>query len=282
MNGWHDITGMPVAPGALFGLMGIVNVTPDSFFDGAKHNTPEAAASQAAALLEAGAAIIDIGAESTRPGAITIDAETEIARLLPSLDAVRAANPGSVISVDTRKARVAAAAIEHGASIVNDVSGLGHDPAMLETLAAYRPGYVLTHSAGEPENMQRNPQYKNVLDSVKFFFERGLTILSAAGIPENRIILDPGIGFGKTHVQNMSLLRNIETFMVFGRPLLVGLSMKSMFGKFGLEVSDRTEATAIAIALLMQKGVQWHRAHHVASARMACSLALALGAQDNS
>ncbi|GFH63065.1 MAG: dihydropteroate synthase [Candidatus Desulfovibrio kirbyi] len=257
--------------------MGIVNVTPDSFYDGAPHAAVEDRVAHALRLLDQGADILDVGAESSRPGAVELAPTEELSRLLPVLLAIRHNAPGAVVSVDTYHAETAAAALSLGASVINDISACAFDPALLDILAQYKPGYVLTHSQGRPWDMQRDPRYKNVRSEVMTFFERSLTRFVRAGMPEDRIVLDPGIGFGKTLSHTMELLAHPEDWLAFGRPVLMGLSMKSMFGGlFGLAPDARGVSTQVTTALLWDRGVFWHRVHEVAGARHSLTLAAAL------
>lgn len=266
---------MPVPKAGSFGLMGILNVTPDSFYE--HFEQPAQAIDHASKLLCAGADVIDLGAESTRPNAARVDWQEECRRLRPCLGAIRQRYPEAVISVDTRNAGTAAMALQAGCDIINDVSGCRHDPALLDVLIQFRPGYVLMHSQGTPENMQRDPAYADVVAEVRDFLEQTLNMLVRAGVPEDRIVLDPGIGFGKTLAHNLELLRHIDSFLQFGRPVLAGVSMKSMFGSLaGLAENERGEATAVTSALLFAKGVTWHRVHEVARVRSALLLAQAL------
>lgn len=277
MMDWAGSNGKIIESHKAFGIMGIINVTPDSFYDGANFANPDVALAHGRALLARGADILDIGAESTRPGAAAVEPGEEWRRLEPVLKGFAYLMPGCQISVDTRNAATAARALGIGAPIVNDVSGLAHDPAMLDVLAQYKPGYVLTHSKGDPQTMQDCPDYDDVVEEIKKFFEYSLNKLIKNGLPENRIALDPGIGFGKTLEHNLEILRRMGEFLIFGRPLLAGVSMKSFLGKLlGLPVQDRGEATAIISALLYQKGVKWHRVHDVISNKMALELADAL------
>ncbi|WP_301194213.1 dihydropteroate synthase, partial [uncultured Desulfovibrio sp.] len=258
-------------------VMGILNLTPDSFYDGGRHATGEAALGQAQALHDAGADMLDIGAESSRPGARPLAPGEELARLAPVLRAVRERMPGIPVSVDTVHAATAAAALDMGAVVINDVSACGVDPELTDVLADRKPGYVLMHSQGRPPDMQAAPRYADVCREVRRFFERELNRLVAAGLPEDRIVLDPGIGFGKTMAHNLALLAHADEFLAFGRPLLVGLSMKSLFGDLlGLPVGERGAATQTASALLWERGVCWHRVHDVAAVRGALRLAAAL------
>lgn len=277
MPPWKVAGGGAVRLAAPFGIMGILNLTPDSFYDGGRHATGEAALAQALALHDAGADMLDIGAESSRPGARPLAPGEELARLAPILRAVRTRMPDIAISVDTVHAATAAAALDMGAVVINDVSACGVDPELTDVLADRKPGYVLMHSQGRPPDMQAAPQYADVCREVHHFFERELNRLVAAGIPEDRIVLDPGIGFGKTMRHNLELLAHMDEFLAFGRPLLVGLSMKSLFGDFlGLPVGERGAATQTASALLWERGVCWHRVHDVGAVRNALRLAAAL------
>lgn len=259
-------------------VMGIVNAAPDSFSDGGLAFGVDKAAHRALTLAEEGADVVDLGGESTRPGADVVSAEVELGRVIPVLRALREREFPLPISVDTYKAHVAAAALEAGASAINDVGGFSWDPHMLDVLAAFKPGYVLMHAKGRPGRMDPDPQYDDVVDEVKAFFGERLNRLVKAGLPEANILLDPGIGFGKTLEHNLALLKHIDRFMVFGIPLLVGVSRKSLFGKLlGLPVNDRDGATGVATALLAAKGVWAHRAHDAAGARRALSIAREIG-----
>lgn len=260
-----------------FGLMGILNITPDSFYDGGRHASLEAALQQARALHDAGADMLDLGAESSRPGAQALAHGEEIERLAPALRLVRQMLPEMAISVDTVHAATAALALDLGALVINDVSACGVEPELTDVLVERKPGYVLMHSQGRPANMQDAPHYKDVCREAMIFFERELDRLVSAGLPENRIVLDPGIGFGKTLAHNLALLSHMEEFLKFGRPLLVGLSMKSLFWDLlGLPLAERGPATQTASALLWERGVYWHRVHDVSAVKSALRLAAAL------
>ncbi|MCH5278016.1 MAG: dihydropteroate synthase [Desulfovibrionaceae bacterium] len=282
----------PVAP---YWIWGIVNVTPDSFSDGGRHNTPEAALAHARALAAQGAAVLDIGGASSRPGASELDAAGEAARVMPvirGLLAGRAAaraqdSPSSrprgasifpLVSVDTWRADVAEAALDAGADIINDISACVWEPRLAEVLAARRPGYVLMHCQGRPGHMQDAPRYADVVDEVTAFFERRMAALVRAGLPETNIILDPGIGFGKTPEHNLALLTRTGRLLELGRPLLLGLSRKSLFGDmFGLKPAERDGITAVATALMAERGYAHHRVHDAAAARRALALVRAVG-----
>lgn len=272
--GWHTASGIIPTSSTAFGLMGILNITPDSFYDGGSFQTRELALARMDELLEGGADIVDVGAESTRPGAGKLNPEEELDRLLPLVTSIRETFPDLIISVDTRNGVTARICLENGMNIINDVSGLRHDPSLLETLAYYQPGYVLTHSKGDPETMQNCPSYKNVVDEIMGFFETRMSMLVRAGLPENRIALDPGIGFAKSIEHNLEIFKNLDQFLKFHRPLLIGLSMKSFFGHLlGHSLHERLIDTSVASVLAWSKGVFWHRVHHVRETRDALFLA---------
>jgi dihydropteroate synthase len=258
--------------------MGIVNITPDSFYDGGAHVTPAAAVRHCLRLLKQGAHCIDLGAASSRPGARELAPEEEQARLLPVLRGLRAHPAGrdAAVSVDTCRASTARLALEAGADIINDISACALDAELLDVLAEYKPGYVLMHRG--PAGMRESPRYVDVVDEALHFFEKELTRLCAAGLAEQNIVLDPGIGFGKALEDTTALLRGIARLSVLGRPLLAGLSMKSLFGDLlGLAPKRRCPATQVATALLAVKGVALHRVHDVAGALEALRLAQAMG-----
>jgi len=263
---------------APFLVMGIVNVTPDSFSDGGRNLEPADALSSARRLAGEGAAILDVGGESTRPFADPVSEAEELRRVVPVVEAIVRELPDAAVSVDTYKAKVAEKALEAGAAIVNDVSACcSFEPGLLDVVAQYKPGYVLMHTLGRPEDMQVAPSYGSVLSEVARFFEIGMAKLVSAGLPEDRIVLDPGIGFGKTLEHNLALIKGLDLFLAFGRPLLMGLSNKSLFGKLlGLDVHERASATQVATALSQERGARIHRVHDVAGAVAALTLAEAL------
>lgn len=233
-----------------------------------------------------GAHILDVGGESTRPFADPVPAEEELARVLPVIKGLGdtdwsafegAVDGGPVISVDTYKASVASAALDAGALIVNDVSACRFDPALADVVGERKPGYVLMHSIGKPGEMQIDPRYDDVVDEILAFFEEHVSRLTAKGLPEKNIVLDPGIGFGKLLEHNISILKNIDRFRSFGLPLFMGLSNKSVWGGLlGLEAFERGLATAVATALAAFKGAAVHRVHDVAAARQALTISAAL------
>jgi dihydropteroate synthase len=245
-------------------VMGILNVTPDSFSDGGRHAGPAAALDHARSLIAQGADLIDIGGESTRPGAQPVDADEETARTAPVVAALRSQWDG-LISIDTMKSAVAAAALEAGADIVNDVSGLRADPAMPGLCAATGCGVVVMHMRGEPRTMQLAPHYHDVVAEVREFFHLRQEALTAAGIHEAALCFDPGIGFGKTLAHNLALLRALAHLAPQNRPLLLGVSRKSFIAKL-LEDDDfslRDWPTVALTARAREQGVMLHRVHDV-------------------
>lgn len=247
-------------------ILGIINVTPDSFSDGGEAFSPEAALRRAAQLVEEGADILDIGAVSTRPGASEVSIEEELRRLLPALRRIRQAFPEVPISVDTYRGEVARQALEVGADLINDISGGQFDPTLWEVVAKYRVPYVLMHIQGTPQTMQQNPSYENVVQEVWLYFVEKLQQLQKLGIEE--VIIDPGFGFGKTLSHNYQLLRALRTFRRLKRPILVGISRKSLLWR-ALQASPKEVlwgATALHWEALRQ-GVHFLRVHDVAPAR---------------
>ena len=241
-------------------VMGILNVTPDSFSDGGAHADPAVAAR---AMLAAGAAIVDVGGESTRPGAIPVALDEELARVMPVLDALR----GASLSIDTRKAAVMAAALDAGVALINDVSALTYDAAALALVAARRCPVVLMHAQGTPQTMQATPHYDDVLLDVYDWLEARIDVCVAAGIDHARVIVDPGIGFGKTLAHNLALLRGVGLFHGLGCPILLGVSRKAMIGTLagGVVVGERLPGS-LALALHgLGQGVQLLRVHDVAA-----------------
>ncbi|MCS6970593.1 MAG: dihydropteroate synthase [Planctomycetota bacterium] len=265
-----------IAVGQPAGLMGIINVTPDSFSDGGRHATPAAAAEAARALVAAGADWLDVGGESTRPGAQPVDAETEIARVVPAIAAIRAAGVRVPLSVDTSKGRVAEAALAAGADAINDIGG-GRDPELLAVAARARCPLILMHMQGTPQTMQLAPRYQDVVGEVEEALRQALARAVAAGVAEQAIVLDPGIGFGKTRAHNLALLAALPRLAALGRPLLVGVSRKSLIGALtGIaEPAQRDAASHVAHALLAPHCALL-RVHDVAGARAALRVAAAL------
>ena len=258
-------------------VMGILNVTPDSFSDGGTHGEITSALSHARRMIAEGAELIDIGGESTRPGAMPVAAEEEIARTFPVIAALRAEWDG-LISIDTMKASVARAALAAGADIVNDVSGLLADPEMAETCAASRCGVVVMHRQGNPQTMQAAPRYDDVVAEVREYFAERLATLTAAGIAPDALCFDPGIGFGKNQEHNLALIRALDKISAGGRPILLGISRKSFIGKMlGTDDMDAREWPTVAItSLAREKGVMLHRVHSVKANREALRMTEAI------
>lgn len=254
-------------------IMGILNVTPDSFSDGGQYLEPERAIARGMELARQGADIIDVGAESTRPGAEPISVEEEIARLLPVIRGL--ANRVKVpISVDTYKAPVAEAALHAGANMINDISGLRFDPAMKFVVARFQVPVVLMHIKGQPKNMQQDPHYDDVIGEIYDYLAESIEVALAAGIPRDRIIIDPGIGFGKRLIDNYEILRRLKEFSRLECPILVGPSRKSFIGKvLNLPPDQRLEGTIAAVVVAIQNGAHMIRVHDVLPMVRACQIA---------
>jgi len=255
-------------------LMGVVNVTPDSFSDGGLYLDAEAAVAHGRELLDQGAEILDVGGESTRPGAEEVSPEEELARVEPVVAGLAGT---ATVSIDTSKLAVAEAALDAGASIVNDVTALRRDPEIAALCAERGAGLVLMHMLGEPRTMQANPSYEDVVDDVEAFLSEGMEAAIAAGVAEERIWLDPGIGFGKTLEHNLELLRRLGELRELGRPLVVGTSRKSFLGKIdGSAVDDRLGGTIASSILAVAEGADVLRVHDVAEAAQAVKVASAI------
>jgi len=256
-------------------LMGVVNVTPDSFSDGGLYLDPEEAIAHGRELVGAGAEILDVGGESTRPGAEPVAAGEELRRVVPVVGGLRELD--CEVSVDTSKAAVAAAALDAGAMIVNDVTALRGDPEMAPLCAERGVTVVLMHMLGEPRTMQEDPRYDDVVAEVKAFLATRLAAATAAGIAEERIWLDPGIGFGKTAAHNMELLRRLGELREFGRPLVIGTSRKSFIGRVdGSAADERLGGTIASSVLAAAAGAEVLRVHDVAEMRQALAVAAAI------
>src|SRR6059058_5428116 len=214
-----------------FAIMGVVNVTPDSFSDGGLYLDARAAIDHAIQLERDGAAILDVGGESTRPGPMPVDEREELRRVVPVIEGLRAVGGRAQISIDTSKAVVAAAALSAGATLVNDVTALRGDPAMADLVAGTEADCCLMHMLGEPRTMQKDPRYEDVVSEVKAFLEERMAFAVAEGVPEEKIQLDPGIGFGKTLEHNLTLLARLDELVALGRPLVIGTSRKSFIGR---------------------------------------------------
>ncbi|MBP7460651.1 MAG: dihydropteroate synthase [Candidatus Delongbacteria bacterium] len=249
-------------------IMGIINITPDSFFAGSRHEAPDSIIESIERMIEAGADLIDLGAESTRPYAEMITAEQEIGRLLPVIERIRQRFPGLVLSVDTYKSETAEACLKAGVPIINDVSGFDWDQALLEILVRYRPGYILMHSLGRPESMQDNPCYQNVVEEIMNFWKSRSEILIRHGIPTSSIMVDPGIGFGKRCSHNLDILRQLSRLKRSGFKLVIGLSRKRFLGEL-LDLknpADRLNGTTVMHTWCLLQGVDILRVHDVREA----------------
>jgi dihydropteroate synthase len=245
--------------------MGVVNVTPDSFSDGGRFFDPAAAIAHGLTLAAAGADLLDVGGESTRPGARPVPAAEELHRVLPVVQGL-AARTAVPLSVDTAKSAVAAAALAAGASVVNDVTALRGDPAMAGVIARAGAAVILMHMQGSPRTMQRRPRYRAVVAEVAAFLRQAARRAQAAGIRRDRILLDPGIGFGKTAAHNLALLRALPALRRLGYPLVVGVSRKSFIGAVtGAAVQDRLPGTLACLSAARREGVEVVRVHDVAA-----------------
>jgi dihydropteroate synthase len=257
--------------------MGVVNVTPDSFSDGGRFLDPKAALDRARALTEEGADLLDIGAESSRPGAGGVGVEEELSRLMPVLDGLR--DCAIPVSVDTAKPEVMKAALGAGASMINDITAL-RAPAALETVAAFDAAVCLMHMQGEPRTMQKEPHYEDVVGEVAAFLSERVAAAEAAGIARERIAIDPGFGFGKTVAHNFELLRHLDRIAGLGLPVLAGWSRKSTLGAItGRNAQDRLAASLAAALLAVERGARIVRVHDVAATRDALQVLAALQGQ---
>ena len=259
-------------------IMGILNTTPDSFSDGGQHFVLADALRGGQEMLAEGADILDIGGESTRPGADFVTAEEEARRIVPVIESLRAAGVDRPVSVDTRKASVASAAFKAGANLFNDVSALSYDPDSLSTAAELQASVCIMHASGDPKTMQEHPEYTNVLLDIYDYLEDRIAACEAAGIPREQIMIDPGIGFGKTQTHNLALLRGVALFHGLGRPILLGVSRKRFIGTIGNapEAAERV-AGSIAVGLdALNQGVQMLRVHDIAETKQAIALWSAL------
>lgn len=255
-------------------IMGILNVTPDSFFDGGRHDSLERARRRAAEMLAEGADLIDIGGESTRPGAQPVSQDEELRRVIPVIEAL-ARDRSVPLSIDTSKSRVADEALQAGAAFVNDISGLTFDGEMAAAVARNGAGLFLMHTRGRPNRMQQDTHYADLLAEVLDGLRRSLEIARAAGIPEERLAVDPGIGFGKDVAGNLLLLKRLDQLKALGRPILLGTSRKSFIGKvLGLADPDARLAGSLATVVMgVERGAMLFRAHDVRPTREAALLA---------
>ena len=256
--------------------MGILNVTPDSFSDGGRFLDSVQALEHAQKMVNDGADIIDIGGESTKPGSVYVSEKEEIDRIGPIVE-ILGKSLDIPLSIDTRKASVAQVALDYGASIVNDVSALQDDPSMGKTIKESGAGVVLMHRQGHPAVMQKAPHYHNVVAEVKSFLSNSVEMARSIGISPDKIIIDPGIGFGKTTQHNLEILANVSEFLQLNQPLMVGLSRKAFIGEItGKPVAERELGNAAALAVAVWQGVHILRVHDVAAMKDACRVAKAL------
>jgi dihydropteroate synthase len=258
-----DVRGRRLTFGPRAWLMGVLNVTPDSFSDGGRYFDTAKAIDHGLALAAEGADVLDIGGESTRPGSLPVPEAEEMRRVVPVIEALRG-RTAALISVDTTKAAVARAALEAGADIVNDTSALRFDPAMAGVVARSGAAVVLMHMKGTPLTMQNDPSYGDLLGEIAGFLDDRIRVAEAAGIPRERIIVDPGIGFGKSTAHNLELIRRQDVFHALGRPLLMGFSRKAFLGRIlGLPPDERLEGTIAAAVVSVERGAHILRVHDV-------------------
>lgn len=257
-------------------LMGILNVTPDSFSDGGHNFHLENAMLHSDRMVQEGVDIIDIGGESTRPFAEPVSAKEELDRVIPVIEAIRTRHQVP-ISIDTTKAEVARRALDAGADIINDVSALQQDPAMIDVAGTTNCPIIIMHMQGTPGNMQVNPEYDDVVEDIITFFKQRLQWLTNCGIARHRITLDPGVGFGKNLGHNLSILKHLGRLKSLGQPLLLGHSRKRFLGEItGKDVLDRDLSTAVVTALALHQGVDIARVHNVGASRNALSIVTAI------
>ena len=244
-------------------IMGVLNVTPDSFFDGGRHNTTEGAISHALSMVDEGADIIDIGGESTRPFSEPVSTEEELNRVIPVIEGIKTRSDIPV-SIDTNKAKVARAACDAGADMVNDISGLSFDKDMARTVSDLNAYVVIMHIKGTPVNMQNHPYYEDVISEIMVFFKERIEFARRHGIDDDRIILDPGIGFGKRVQDNLTIIKNLRLFEELKKPILIGTSMKSFIGYINYSpLEERVEGTLASVAISIWNGADIVRVHDV-------------------
>ena len=272
VDGWATVAGVD----APYTIMGVVNVTPDSFSDGGAFDDDLSAIAHARRLVSEGAAIVDVGGESTRPGAAPVPAAEELERVLPVVEGIAGLGLPAQISIDTMKVEVAEAALDAGASYVNDVTAFRHEPELAGLVADRGVDCCLMHMLGEPRTMQDDPRYDDVVDDVKAFLEERMAAAVKAGVREERIQLDPGIGFGKTLEHNLELLRRLDELVALGRPIVIGTSRKSFLGRLtGRDVTERVYATVATSVIAFERGVRVFRVHDVAATADALAVAAA-------
>ena len=253
-------------------LMGVLNVTPDSFSDGGKFFKLEEAIKQGLKLAEEGADMIDVGGESTRPGSEPVTIQEELHRVIPVIEELTKLIQVP-ISIDTYKSRVAKEALDSGASMVNDISGLRFDQGMKKVIAEYDVPVVLMHVQGTPKNMQENPKYENLFEDIKSYLNQSISMAEEAGIGEDKIIIDPGIGFGKTLDDNLRILKNLVEFKSLGKPVMIGVSRKSFIGKIlDLPTDERLEGSLASMAIAIMNGANILRVHDVKESKRVAKL----------
>ncbi len=252
-------------------IMGILNLTPDSFYDGGFHNNLDAALTQTERMLHEGATFIDVGGASSKPGVSEITLDEELSRVLPVIEKIHLTFPEAIVSIDTYRSDVAKQAVQAGATMVNDISGGTLDSKMLKTVGALGVPYVAMHMQGTPQNMQKNPTYEDVLVTLRHFFSTKIAAAHKAGIHD--IILDPGFGFGKTLEHNYAILNHLKSLQIEGTPILIGVSRKSMIYKLlHIDVADALNGTTVLNTVALQHGAQILRVHDVKEAQQAVQL----------
>lgn len=252
-------------------IMGILNLTPDSFYDGGFHNNLDAALTQTERMLHEGATFIDVGGASSKPGVSEITLDEELSRVLPVIEKIHLTFPEAIVSIDTYRSDVAKQAVQAGATMVNDISGGTLDSKMLKTVGALGVPYVAMHMQGTPQNMQKNPTYEDVLVTLRHFFSTKIAAAHKAGIHD--IILDPGFGFGKTLEHNYAILNHLKSLQTEGTPILIGVSRKSMIYKLlHIDVADALNGTTVLNTVALQHGAQILRVHDVKEAQQAVQL----------
>jgi dihydropteroate synthase len=259
-------------------VMGVINTTPDSFSDGGKHLDPEVAIAAGIEMLEAGADIIDVGGESTRPGSLYVEEDEELQRSVPVIREISRSNPEAVISIDTRRRRVAEAAVAAGAQIINDVSGFRDDPTLVDFGREAGTALIVMHMLGTPKTMQTEIRYNSFPGDIYSFFQERIKTLEQSGIAPEKIVIDPGIGFGKTFDQNLTLINRLDLFKPLGRAILIGPSRKAFLGKILEEpvAAKRDIGTLGAITAAVLRGASIVRVHHVPSTVQVCRVADAI------
>ncbi len=250
--------------GAKTYIMGVLNLTPDSFYDGGKYNNTEKALRHVGLMISEGADIIDVGGESTRPGSLSISHEEELDRVVPVVKEINK-NFDTIISVDTTKSDVASEALREGASIVNDISGLKFDSKIADVVKGYGAGLILSHTSSQPLDMQQHTEYGSLIEDILLALKNSISIARQSGIDESSIAVDPGFGFGKTAQQNLILLKNLRSFSLLGKPILIGTSNKSFIGKtLNAGIDERVEGTAATVAVGILNGASIVRVHDIA------------------